>query len=148
MSITSLIHPVRTKAERGARFLDRRQPGWFLRVNTKNFNMEDGRHCVIGQLFGVFEFGRRELGLSRRQVVRLGFYIPLFGLTRTTDYYRALTKAWVQEIETRLEQYHLARIEQAVKQIERRAARMAKRNASLNYIEMYANQNNQTRETV
>jgi hypothetical protein len=57
---------VRERVQRGAEYLDEADPGWHRRVNARTLELEDGRHCVLGQLHGGFR-----LGLGRSQVLSL-----------------------------------------------------------------------------
>jgi len=57
---------VRERVERGATYLDDVDPGWHRRVNADTLELEDGEHCVLGQLHGGFR-----LGLGRSHVLSL-----------------------------------------------------------------------------
>lgn len=57
---------VQKRVERGATYLDRVDPGWHRRVNPGTLELEDGEHCVLGQLHGEFR-----LGLGRSHVLSL-----------------------------------------------------------------------------
>lgn len=57
---------VRARVHRGAEYLDEVDPGWHARVNARTLELEDGQHCVLGQLHGGFR-----LGLGRSQVLSL-----------------------------------------------------------------------------
>jgi hypothetical protein len=45
------------RAERGARFFDGKEPGWWTadRVNVDTLNQSDGCACVFAQLFGYYD---------------------------------------------------------------------------------------------
>lgn len=57
---------VRERVRRGAEYLDDMDPGWHRRVDADTLELEDGQHCVLGQLHGDFR-----LGLGRSQVLTL-----------------------------------------------------------------------------
>jgi len=57
---------VQERVERGAAYLDEVDPGWHRRVNAETLELEDGEHCVLGQLHGGFR-----LGLGRSHVLSL-----------------------------------------------------------------------------
>jgi hypothetical protein len=50
----------KTRANRGARVLDRIYPGWHLRINEAQLDIASTQNCVLGQLFR--EEGRRQDG--------------------------------------------------------------------------------------
>jgi hypothetical protein len=53
-----------TPAERIATLLDEIRPNWYNEVNLDTLNMDDGRACLMGQLYGGYTKGRTELGIS------------------------------------------------------------------------------------
>lgn len=57
---------VAERVRRGAEYLDEMDPGWHRRVEADTLELEDGRHCVLGQLHGEFR-----LGLGRSHVITL-----------------------------------------------------------------------------
>ena len=57
---------VQERVQRGAAYLDDVDPGWHRRVNANTLELEDGRHCVLGQLHGEFR-----LGLGRSRLISL-----------------------------------------------------------------------------
>lgn len=57
---------VRERVQRGAEYLDEVDPGWYRRIDAETLELEDGRHCVLGQLHGEFQ-----LGLGRSDVLTL-----------------------------------------------------------------------------
>lgn len=57
---------VHERVRRGAEYLDDMDPGWHRRVDAETLELEDGRHCVLGQLHGEFQ-----LGLGRSDVLTL-----------------------------------------------------------------------------
>jgi len=57
---------VQKRVERGASYLDEVDPGWHRRVDAETLELEDGKHCVLGQLHGGFR-----IGLGRSHVLSL-----------------------------------------------------------------------------
>lgn len=57
---------VRERVARGAAYLDDIDPEWYRRVDAETLELDDGRHCVLGQLHGEFR-----LGLGRSHLISL-----------------------------------------------------------------------------
>lgn len=103
---------VRERVKRGAEYLDEMDPGWHRRVDAETLELEDGRHCVLGQLHGEFR-----LGLGRSHVITLSS-APRASLSpvaygfkcvegvseewQARDY-ELLTEAWRREVRSRQE---------------------------------------------
>lgn len=51
---------LRTRVDRGAKFLDKVMPFWYEKINTNTLNMHSNTHCIIGQLSGDYGFGLYE----------------------------------------------------------------------------------------
>lgn len=97
----------RSRAARGAAFLDGTDPGWHGRLRTDTLALGDGQACVLGQLHGEFR-----LGLFRARVVDgssarfsfvspadLGFHArPALGEAEEALDYTFLTRAWREEV--------------------------------------------------
>jgi hypothetical protein len=49
------------RVERGARLLDRLEPGWHLRIAADRLAMETCNRCILGQLHGEFAVGFRNV---------------------------------------------------------------------------------------
>lgn len=56
----------RERVRRGAAYLDQIDPEWYRQINPETLELDDGRHCVLGQLHGEFR-----LGLSRAHLLNL-----------------------------------------------------------------------------
>lgn len=75
--------------KRGVRRLDKRGPAqWFLRVDPDRLDLKSGCDCVLGQIYGSYVEGLRQLN-----VYRAGHYGFLFRGSRT--------KAWKEVIQAR-----------------------------------------------
>ena len=57
---------VRERVQRGAEYLDDVDPEWYRRVDSETLELDDGRHCVLGQLHGEFR-----LGLGRSHLITM-----------------------------------------------------------------------------
>lgn len=86
-----------SRAARGAAHLDAVRPGWHHRVDTDTLNIASGGRCALGQVYGSYG-----AGLTQGHV---GSAAPSFGMVAMTSNidaeYRALTEAWVREVENR-----------------------------------------------
>lgn len=103
----------REEAARGARLLDRKVPGWADKIDLARFSMRHTRNDVLGQLFGTYLTGLDALFWSqsaertRSWSYRHGFAVDPQethegeNLALEFAAYRALTAAWVEQIETR-----------------------------------------------
>ena len=80
---------------RGVALLDERLPGWDEEIDVDNLKLSDSCGCVLGQLFGHYDKGRRVLGLSDDDAKHLGFY--KYGATR----WERLSGAWCDVIRRR-----------------------------------------------
>lgn len=60
----SLSQTVATRVGRGVNLLDQFVPGWERSVDQKILQMHDGGLCIIGQRFGDFWNGTKELAQS------------------------------------------------------------------------------------
>ena len=90
------------RAANGAALLDQHEPGWAVRVSLDTLNIESCTACVLGQMFGVYHKGKRDLGLSDEAVVTYGFHPHLFAdAARMSDDATELTEAWLDEIRER-----------------------------------------------
>ncbi len=85
----------------GASLLDRIRPDWFLDVDTRRLDMSDERECVIAQLYGSFTSGLAALRIGHWEARRFGIHSMLEWKWARAFAYRALTRAWVLEIDFR-----------------------------------------------
>ena len=56
----------RERVQRGAEYLDDVDPEWYRHVDSETLELDDGRHCVLGQLHGEFR-----LGLGRSHLITM-----------------------------------------------------------------------------
>lgn len=86
----------RTPAERvatGVAFLNEVLPGWEKKIVLESLDINYCEECILGQLFGDFDDGRDQLGLSWGECDEYGFW-PVQG----DDDDAALTLEWVAAI--------------------------------------------------
>jgi hypothetical protein len=108
------IEAARSRARRGAAYLDAADPGWPHRINPSTLELSDGAHCVLGQLHGEFRTGllRTRIwdGSSAASLQLFSRAAPEdLGFRARTDAgeklaaldYAFLNRAWREEIERR-----------------------------------------------
>lgn len=81
-----------TKVNRGAAILDEKRPGWPNEIILKELSIQDGTRCVLGQIYGSYFRGARELDINA--YTGLGFYDE-------HARYGDLDKAWAKLISER-----------------------------------------------
>lgn len=100
---------VAARVARGVALLDEKVPGWVNKVDVEQLNVSNGTTCVLGQLYGEYNFGRAKLGLDEVQAAEYGFQLrfpkgnglaDLFTILVAAfgDEYPALTKEWQRVI--------------------------------------------------
>jgi hypothetical protein len=90
------------RVDRGARYLDKRDPGWEHRIDLSRLDLS-GNDGILGQLYGYY--GRGPNGSIIGKVVKLGFDVPdqeNESLRALAPQYEALTELWRVEILARL----------------------------------------------
>lgn len=59
------LNPIRAgelvKVKRGVALLDRVKPKWFTKFKAQQFDLSDGNRCALGQVYGDYIEGLREL---------------------------------------------------------------------------------------
>lgn len=109
--------PTEHRVQTGVRWLDQHYPGWIGEINLDHLDMGDGRHCVLGQVYGDYFDAREELGLSHKDAAMLGFsedwdHGPLNYDTLTDQWRQVISERQhkaeptEEEIEARAEQIH------------------------------------------
>lgn len=83
----------------GAALLDARKPGWDSKIKADRLALEDGSACVLGQVYGDYSDGYRELFAleenSYNPEIEKTSEALGFVLTGTASrQYRRLTQAW------------------------------------------------------
>jgi hypothetical protein len=99
---------ISARASDGAELLDRRIPGWERRVDPRSLHMTDMHRCVLGQVYGGYAEGVRELwperwhGMDGATISHShGFVVARFlGPVCVVENF-LLHRAWVAEIDRR-----------------------------------------------
>lgn len=88
--------------EKGASLLDEHKEDWFAPANldTGRLQLSSITNCVLGQNYGEFYNGLRQLGLEYAEAPTYGFS---FGAEADEDSWIRLTAAWKAQIERRRE---------------------------------------------
>lgn len=103
---------VRERVQRGASYLDDVDPEWYRHVNSETLELDDGQHCVLGQLHGEFR-----LGLGRSHLInvssapRASLSPVSYGFKCVEDVpeewqaydYELLNEAWTEAVRARQE---------------------------------------------
>lgn len=99
----------RDRIDNGAKLLDEVMPGWAGKINTLELNVDSFKNCVLGQLYGSFWDGMKQLGYSgTRDVydedgfcVSNGFY-PATGDLETGSTSADKTAYWAEKVKERI----------------------------------------------
>lgn len=110
LALQVTLDAARSRAGRGAAYLDTADSGWHTRLNPSTLELSDGSHCILGQLHGEFRHGllrARILDLSSAPLASLS---PVdFGFQARRDLgdeiealdYAYLNRAWREELDRR-----------------------------------------------
>ncbi len=96
----------RQEVERGIQLLDKRNPGWREKFNPDTLNLASMFHCTLGQVYGWWGDGMKELGLIGLEAIRHGFLLePVLtrgeqARERQHREYQQLTETWKQLVPT------------------------------------------------
>jgi hypothetical protein len=105
--------PLKNATGRGAKLLDKILPGWAVKIRLADLLMGDPFGCVIGQLYGSYEFGILEMKNF------LSWSPSSYGFCLPNDYegsYAELTRWWTEEIEERKADPEIVRAVEATPQ--------------------------------
>jgi len=64
---------IKQRVMAGAAFLTAIKPKWYKKIDVKELDLQDGGTCVLGEMYGWYEDGLAELGISEEQAKVLGF---------------------------------------------------------------------------
>lgn len=76
---------------RGVALLDTEVHNWREAIDCGALDLGDCNRCVLGHVFGDYESGLAELGLSEEEAIEYGFDV---GSARDHRSYSWLTKKW------------------------------------------------------
>lgn len=121
---------IRRRVESGAALLDIEFPGWVDKVNIATLDLESPCNCILGQSFGDYFKGAKELGVDNRDVV-----LELFGFVvnwtddeleedpdmdhvspRVARLYAELDEAWSDLVQERRSAALLMQLEESVQE--------------------------------
>jgi len=95
---------MKADVERGAAFLDKKEPGWFERIDVDKLDMSegdrqpDGCGCVGAQLYGEYDEALYVWGVPDDNEVSFGFNLADMS---SSPRWTWLRKFWVEQIERR-----------------------------------------------
>lgn len=96
---------IEQRVANGAKLLDEREPRWFTMVDLEVFNIVSIDTCILGQVYGGFVTGCRELGIegNRAEEERLGFELTCSEYTSELcpEVEQTIEHAWCAQIEAR-----------------------------------------------
>ncbi|GAA2321287.1 hypothetical protein GCM10010149_87870 [Nonomuraea roseoviolacea subsp. roseoviolacea] len=93
------------KVAAGALALDDAEPGWYWKLDFNTLDMTHGWQCVLGQLYGVFSHGLKDLKWSEEKADEMGVYIHNSADMPHNEWiarYAELQECWIGEAADRL----------------------------------------------
>jgi len=88
-----VLERAREYAALGAQLLDEERPGWAREIDLEMLNMASPCNCVLGQIFGHYDYGLRCLGLG---------YGREYGFNKSVGGYTVLDQIWIELTDERL----------------------------------------------
>lgn len=91
------VEAYKERAERGAALLDKRKPGWRDRVSTTWLDVSSVQNCPLGQTYGHYSTGKKELfgSDSWEETTAHGFTVSKSeAVLDLHGNYKLLTEAW------------------------------------------------------
>lgn len=80
---------IKERVAAGAALLDERMPGWEQDVNPHTLDLSSPCHCVLGQIFGLYDHGVETMAqIPQFEAEDQGFW------TSSDSEYDELTSAW------------------------------------------------------
>lgn len=102
-------------AARGAEYLDRKVPGWYLGVDMDTVDMRDEGRCMAAQVFGHYwKLPIFDLVLTDSQLNR---WTRLYGFNPSPLTGWLLKRAWGREVDRRLVADHRVGVDRALAEI-------------------------------
>lgn len=86
----------------GAALLDVQRPTWYLEIDLETLDISSLRYCVLGQIYGAFHDGMKELDFDVDRCVAHGFCAGENIEEDRKVHYNQLTDYWRAEIQKRL----------------------------------------------
>lgn len=96
---------IEQRVTNGAKLLDEHEPRWFTMVELEVFNITSTSSCILGQVYGTFSAGTRELDIegNRPEEERLGFELTHeeYNSEFCPEIQEEIEHAWYAQIEAR-----------------------------------------------
>lgn len=90
---------IRSRVSRGAKFLDKKEPGWYNKVNPDILDIRSETNCVLGQIYRRYISGLVQLNLyGTGKKVSYGFTPNCTGIDNIYRLSGLLNKYWRKEI--------------------------------------------------
>lgn len=85
---------VRAAVWAGIGYLDTHVKGWRKKIDLKKLDLGNPECCVLGEVYGDYDDGKKELGISEEKATELGFNNESgWGMADLTAEWRAAYKA-------------------------------------------------------
>lgn len=110
VKLSRLATIIKSRVARGAKFLDKIEPGWYNKIDVSKFDIEDGCDCILGQVYGDFwnavERVFKAYKSDRKAAISHGFLQDDIYLNGNTVVYDTSTvplleEFWILEINNR-----------------------------------------------
>ena len=85
------------RVQKGIKFLNKKYPNWHKKIKLKHLDMQNGKCCILGQLYNHFTHGIDELKL--KEGMPLGFSLSC---DDADDAWASLTTLWKTAIQQKL----------------------------------------------
>jgi len=92
MAKLTVVEKLKRQVELGAAFLNVVNPNWFKEINPKELNMASAKVCILGELYGNYHNGVKELRLRDEMPENMGFHADHKGR------YLILNKFWKSKV--------------------------------------------------
>lgn len=90
--------PIPLLVAQGVALLDIKRPGWFKDIDLVRLELDNCNDCVLGQIYGYFDPGLRNLGIIEDDAWKFGFSRSFDSNMRTWD---ELNEVWTVTIISR-----------------------------------------------
>ena len=88
--------------KKGIARLSRKRSTWFKTIDIETLDMDSPRRCILGQVFGNYFDGCRELGIEDKSDVQYGFICrlpqPWYAHSLVKRRLASLRREWVKNI--------------------------------------------------
>lgn len=101
VTIPTYDSPPADRVRFGALEMDRLKPDWFTLIDLERLNISNTLHCIIGQIFGDFDYVDEELDWGVDETVIRGVDLHFDGLSLHGTY-TELDELWKVEISNRI----------------------------------------------